>query len=212
MGAWLVNFLHFHNMTIHARYTFLKQKDGVWTPVELEEVQMGDVVRFYDNGQLTHNLDDRCTDWTVDDRMLTFVQGLIAHTVSAAVLPQILTTDDDVKPGSYKAVFTWIHHRMQDGNIDRLNDLYKSFNPELHSATFMVGVLRCGFSVRHLLPDWLPTLRLAISALPEDHRNVTCGMDPDKIEQELNANRPGSDPDSRMFARDILNMHPKLIE
>lgn len=177
-----------------------------WIVVDLENISLGSTIRFYDAGHLAFHQQTKATEWVVDDEMYGFVTGLIEKAQNSNQLPKLELIGCDIDSSSYSEAFGWIMDRMQDGNMITLNQLFESYDPEIHCAEFMSGVLRCASSRKRLLPAWLPALRKVTDALGEK----LIGMDPDKMEAELAAEEK---PDhlGSLFDRQILNVHPDLV-
>ncbi len=197
-------------MTIHIRYTFEKHYGNNWQPVEMEDIHLGDTIRFYDAGNLAFHNQTKSTEWFVDEDMIRFVADLIEDVGSSGEIPVIEPLGTEISASSYKEAFEWIMARMRDGDMETLNKLYESYDPAKHSAEFMSGLLRCGNSQKRRLPAWLPALKKVTAALGEEGKGALIGMDPEKIEKELAAETKPDELGS-MFDRQILNVHPNLV-
>lgn len=202
-------------MTIHRRYNFEKNVSGDWQSVELEDVKLGDTIRFYDDGHLAFHQTTKATEWVVDGDMETFVARLIKDVKTSASMPAMIPIDADAEGVDkdridYRSAFSWIMARSSDGDMETLNKLFESYDPTQHSALFMVGLLRCSNRQKRLLPAWFPTLKKVSEALGERSKRMLVGMSVEMVEKEL-ASEPKPDALGSLFDRQILNVHPSLI-
>ena len=196
-------------MTIHRRFTFEKLK-GDWQFIALEKIVLGDVIRFYDNGHLAYRQGTSQIEWLVDANMKAFIDKLIIDAETGNTLPEIVAKGIEVVTEDYSYVFKWIMARMQDGNMEALNKLYESYDPSKHSAEYMSGLLRCGYSQRRRLPAWLDALKKVSIVLGAEGKRTLVGMNPAVIEQEM-ASEPVPDKLGALFDSQILNAYPDLV-
>lgn len=188
------------------RFKFELLVNKAWVPVDIKDIVLGNTIRFYDAGHLAFHQQTKETEWKVDADMIKFIEQILDREKTRTVLPTLELKDAEISSGSYSDAFGWIMDRMQDGDMTTLNELFESYDPEIHSAEFMSGILRCASSQKRRIPAWLPVLKKVTIALGEP----LMGMHVDKMEAELAAE---AKPDAlgSLFDQQILKVHPALI-